>query len=268
MKFVSVLKAPGGKAKAARDFVSMLPSHFLEYREPFCYSAGVFWEIPTDKRRWISDLNPPIAKVYEFLRDDPSAIDQILRLRDRVMRDSISREQEFIAAKHRFREHNDPLATILLSRHARFHLVMKSRLNVATLAFHASHSGGLQVLTRERLEQARAILQGTRITCCDYREALEADGKDVVLFLDPPYAGKAHAVYDYWQLDFPLLAERLRTTRHRFLLTVGNDALCRRLFCTGEFNVLERQFVGADYFESGGFSWHKELVVCNYPLPH
>ncbi len=58
------LRWNGGKARAARDLWSLAPSRVAEYREPFAGNASMLWQIPTNVKRWINDIDPSTTRHY------------------------------------------------------------------------------------------------------------------------------------------------------------------------------------------------------------
>jgi len=108
-----------------QDLKPLLPERFREYREPFAFSAGMFWHIPPTMPRWLNDLNPIIGSVYSRLRDDESFAEDIIRLREELPT-AADIEEFFPIAKKRYVDDDDPLAFI----------VMKSRSNVCSFSYH------------------------------------------------------------------------------------------------------------------------------------
>jgi DNA adenine methylase len=76
-------------------------------------------------------------------------------------------------------------------------------------------------------------LHGTQITSVDFEEVIQAPGKDVFLFLDPPYFtatklyGRGGSLHEF---DHQRLANTLKKTNHRFLVTYDDCPEIRRLF--------------------------------------
>jgi DNA adenine methylase len=260
-----ILKAPGGKLKAAKDLLPLLPERFREYREPFAYSAGMFWHIPPGKRRWLNDLNPIIAKVYARLRDDATFAEEIISLREKYPT-AFDIESFWEEAKRRYSEDDDPLAFIFLTRFAHYSIVSPTRSDICS--FSAHNLCGLTPLTRERVEWCRDRLQGVTVTTADYAVCLDAPGDDVLVFLDPPYLPRSHEIYQhgFYKADYYALSERLRRTSHKFMLTIGCGKFEQDLFSGGEFNVLRLSHVGSRFSMSRG-NIHRYLVVTNYPFP-
>jgi DNA adenine methylase len=81
-------------------------------------------------------------------------------------------------------------------------------------------------------------------------------------FLDPPYVGLSWYRLNFTDDDFRELADRLRSIRGKFLMTINDCALSREVF--GRFHILDIPIV---YTASRRVPHVRELVVSNYELP-
>jgi DNA adenine methylase len=105
-----------------------------------------------------------------------------------------------------------------------------------------SFSGGFsKSAARDRFTEKRIlslwdmppVLKDVVITCRDAFDVVRDPGEDVFLFLDPPYvtADKLYGVKgDLHQFDHVGLAEELRKTPHKFLLTYDDCPAIRDLY--------------------------------------
>src|SRR5262249_6599731 len=76
-------------------------------------------------------------------------------------------------------------------------------------------------------------LAGTRITNLDFADVITEPGKDVFIFLDPPYY-TATRLYGHsgilHEFDHERLAQLLKTTVHQFLITYDDCIEIRALY--------------------------------------
>ncbi len=85
----------------------------------------------------------------------------------------------------------------------------------------------------ERLRNLPEALSGTRITELDFEDVIAKPGKDVFLFLDPPYFtatklyGRNGSLHEF---DHERLAKALRKHKHRFLITYDDCDEIRALY--------------------------------------
>ena len=84
-----------------------------------------------------------------------------------------------------------------------------------------------------RLAPMPDALADTRITNVDFEEVIDVPGKDVFLFLDPPYF-TATKLYgpggDLHTFDHAVLADSLKQSKHRFLITYDDCKEIRQLY--------------------------------------
>lgn len=238
------LRYQGGKYKCGRQLVSLAPLDVDEYREPFAGGIGVFWHLPKSIPRWVNDINADVIRFYKSLRDDPTFINRILRAKENLV-DADVLKTTFHLSKLEWMLTGCPLAYLLLNRYAYGQFVKRSRCNVASFAWTHLRNG-LQPITRQSLSWASDMLHDTRITCGQYWKLLDAPGRNVWLFVDPPYHIEDHGqpLYDdAFEIDHhEELRERLLGCKHRFLLTLEKSELSHRLWVRGtDFEIQERR---------------------------
>ena len=99
-----------------------------------------------------------------------------------------------------------------------------------------------------RIEAITPIVQRAQITCEDYRNVVSTPGEDVFLFLDPPYASNpASKLYGtrgnlHTNFNHERLAETLKHTSHRWLLTYDDTPQIRALYAFAEIRPWELQY--------------------------
>lgn len=277
-----VLKSVGSKFMAAKDIMSLTPMGFREYREPFCASGAVLEFVPAEKKRWINDLNPDIIRVHKAVRGDreynhpEDFLERILELRELPLKQLPS---IFEQAKSDLVFNDCPLAYVILNRLSYNQYVRRRRSDISPLGLSALGRGNISFrqLSKEKLRNARRVLQDVRITCGSYEALLEEEGDNVWLFIDPPYPMRAGSeLYechfsDDQQKD---LADRLKVCKHRFLLTISRCTLTTMLYGTKDFQSPFRKEPGFRiipryYRYHGGDRRNnqkpcKELIVMNY----
>ena len=97
----------------------------------------------------------------------------------------------------------------------------------------------------QRLVLMPQALKKTKITNLDFQPIIEAPGKDVFLFLDPPYYtanklyGNACRLHDF---DHQRLAEVLKQTDHKFLITYDDCPEIRDLYQWANVQTWQLQY--------------------------
>ena len=88
----------------------------------------------------------------------------------------------------------------------------------------------------ERLSVLENLMQEINITNWDYQEVVEAEGKNVFIFLDPPYfSATKSALYRkngklHKDIDHERFAETMRHSKHKWLITYDDSDYIRDLF--------------------------------------
>jgi DNA adenine methylase len=262
-----MLRYAGGKFKARRDIAEMAPLDYAEFREPFLGGCNLVWEIPADKKIWLNDACPYVFNYWRWLKEDETAIDTIMVLRDKVLWSSDENKRlMFEAAKMPFIM-GDPLAYLMINRYAAQCIVSMRRKNIASMG-SAFLCDGFAAVTRPKLEAIREILQRSRLTNLDYSVLLTTPGKNVWVMLDPPYTirdnGSPLYEYSFSEADHRMLAKRLKKCKHRWLLTIGPGDLTRELYKPADYWIFHRQYMRSVLPGRKKAEEREELLICNY----
>ncbi|MEG3438187.1 DNA adenine methylase [Pannus brasiliensis CCIBt3594] len=260
----SPLRYPGGKSRAIPQIIEHLPENFSEFREPFVGGGSVFIYLKQkypDLKIWINDLNTELYLFWKFARSNLSELVEEIRRVKRTCTEGKALFQELTTV--------EVGALSEFDRAVRFFV-----LNRITFS-GTMESGGFSreaFLTRftdssiDRLEKLENILKDIKITNLDYSELLEAEGKDVFIFLDPPYFiatksrlygkdGNLHTGFDH-----ELFAERMKACPHQWLITYDNSPRIRENFAFAEIYDWELQY-GMNNYKQKSSAKGKELFI-------
>lgn len=123
----------------------------------------------------------------------------------------------------------------------------------------------------ERVKSLSKILSNTKITNCDYEEVLSAPGKDVFLFLDPPYyTATKSALYGkngtlHKTFDHERFANVMKHSKHKWLITYGDSDYIRDLFSFASIRAWDLTY-GMRNVNKESNQTGKELFISNYSL--
>ncbi len=263
----SPLRYPGGKSRVAEKIAALVPP-FAEFREPFVGGGSVFiflrQKFPFQKF-WINDKYGELATFWRVLQNDSE------KLIERVWK----WKKEFSDGKKLFyflRENMKNFSEIEIA--AAFFIFNRLTFSGTTEA------GGFSIQAFEkrftdsslaRLEKMPQVLRGVKITNDDYENALNSSGKNVVLFLDPPYFSATNsALYGkngslHKSFDHERFAESLKKCPHRWLLTYDDSPFIRELYSfanIADWNLTYgMRNVNADSNQKAS-----ELFISNYDL--
>ncbi|MBZ0189043.1 MAG: DNA adenine methylase [Candidatus Obscuribacterales bacterium] len=232
--FKSPLRYPGGKQKAIKQISPMLPKSAFEYREPMVGGGSVFFHVRSigfAKSYWINDEFEELVSFLKTVKNKTKC-KMLMQDLEELRRDFDSADdvKKFyhLARKE---EPTDKYRQALL-----FFFFNRVTFSGTTRAGGFSSQASIKRFTRssiERLDKLPEAMQDTRITHGDFQNVIQAPGEDVFLFLDPPYFtakklygrdGKLH------EFDHERLADLLKNTPHRFLITYDNCQEIRDLY--------------------------------------
>lgn len=119
----------------------------------------------------------------------------------------------------------------------------------------------------ERLAGLPSALDSTKITSGDFESVIKQPGKDVFIFLDPPYY-TAKRLYGHngslHQFDHKRLATILERSKHRFLITYDDCAEIRELYGWANIYEWRLQYGMNNCSENNASKIGQELFICNY----
>jgi DNA adenine methylase len=228
----SPLRYPGGKSRAVEKIAVLLPP-FSEFREPFVGGGSVFIHLRQkfpDRKFWINDKYSELITFWRKLQNDS---ENLIKLIWQWKRDFGEGKQ-----LHRFLQTNNENFNWLETA-ASFFIFNRITFSDTTEAGGFSEQAFRLRFTDssiERLTKMPEVLRGVEITNFDYEELINAEGKDVFLFLDPPYFSATNsALYDkngklHKNFDHERFAANLKKCPHRWLLTYDDSPFVRELF--------------------------------------
>ncbi len=267
----SPLRYPGGKQKAISQIEQMLPECASEYREPMVGGGSVFFHARTTNfasKFWIND---EFFELVSFWKTAQSP-DQCARLQRELeaLRSSFKSPEEIKEYFYRARdeEPTDPFRIAML-----FFFFNRVTFSGTTRAGGFSSQAGTSRFTAsaiERLGMLPEALSNTLITHGDFENVISAPGKDVFIFLDPPYF-TAKKLYgrngDLHQFDHERLAALLKNTKHKFLITYDDCQEIRNLYNWANITEWQLQYGMNNCNDQNTSKIGSELFISNYK-PH
>ncbi len=265
--FTTPLRYPGGKAKALKKILPLVPN-FEEFREPFLGGGSVFIALKQtypNKKFWINDLNNDLYSFWVELRDNSKKlIKEIQKIKDNE-KDGRLLHKNFVK--------NIPKN--LLDKATRFFVL--NRITFSGTIDSGGYSQGafearFTQSSIERLKPFSEILSNTKITDFDYEKLIKKEGKNVFIFLDPPYLsatesklygkkGDLHKGFDHYRF-----AEIMKKSKHKWMITYDDCPEVRKLFSFANIISWEFQY-GMNNYKQKTAAKGKELIITNYKIP-
>ncbi len=234
VRFRSPLRYPGGKQKAIDQISRMFPTSAKEYREPLVGGGSVYFHAKTTgfaNSYWINDKFEELVSFWKTAQD-PSSCKKLVRELEKL-RANFNSAEEIKEYFIRARKENP---TSEFRKALLFFFFNRVTFSGTTRAGGFSSSASIRRFTASSIERLKPMpdaLDGTTITNIDFKEVIEERGKDVFLFLDPPYY-TANKLYGHGgslhSFDHEGLATLLANTKHRFLITYDDCPEIRELY--------------------------------------
>lgn len=261
----SPLRYPGGKSRAV-DLIATLIPQFDEYREPFLGGGSVFLNVKQrfpNKIFWINDL---YFELFKFWQVSQSNIDELIA--------SIYKwRKKYIIGKELHKFLNENIKGFDdIERAAAFFIYNRITFSGTSLSGGFSESAFKNRFTEssiQRLNNFAKLLVNVKITNYDYLELVESKGKNVFLFLDPPYySATKSALYGkngnlHKSFDHERFADVMRKCNHKWLITYDDSEYIRKLFSFSEIIAWDLTY-GMRNVNGNSEQIGKELFISNY----
>lgn len=262
----SPLRYPGGKSRAVKTIAKLLPE-FDEFREPFVGGGSVFMyakqRFPS-KKFWVNDLYFELYKFWEMSQKDVNAlIDKIYEWRNQI---PVGKELHQFLNKN-IDTFND------LERAAAFFIYNRITFSGTSLSggfSQGAFTGRFTESSIQRLNEfAQVISDSTVITNLDYQDVVNKEGKNVFIFLDPPYySATKSALYGknghlHKTFDHEKFAETMKNCNHKWLITYDDCEYIRELFSFANIVPWDLTYGMRNVTETSDQKG-KELFISNY----
>ena len=263
------LRYPGGKSRALKTIEQYVPSNFSEYREPMIGGGSVFIYLKQKHPQvqfWLNDLNPELYAFWQVLQQNPDDFIQGVWQVKKERNDGKALYQELAQCE------TEDLP--LLTRAIRFFVLNRITFSGTIEAGGFSQGAFEKRFTDsaiQRLESFGEFLTDVKITNLDYAEVVNAPGKDVFIFLDPPYLsvtksrlyGKRGCLHT--NFDHQRFAEVLRNCPHRWLITYDDCPEVRANFTDAYIYEWELQY-GMNNYKQEKAQKGREVMIANYKI--
>jgi DNA adenine methylase len=228
----SPLRYPGGKSRAV-DLISTLVPQFEEFREPFLGGGSIFVYLKQkfpNKKFWVNDLYLELFKFWEMSQKDVDAV--IEKVYDWKNKFSEGKQLHKFLTENisKFGDLEKAAAFFIFNR------ITFSGTSESGGYSEQSYQGRFTESSIHRLKKLGGVINGTKITNLDFQKVIEQEGKNVFIFLDPPYySATKSALYGkngnlHKGFDHVRFAETMKTCKHNWLITYDDSEYIRNLF--------------------------------------
>lgn len=276
------LKWAGGKRALVAQILEHVPNDIERYYEPFLGAGSLFFSLPSELPKVVSDYNSELISVYETLRDD---VDGVLR----ELRKMKNTKENYISVRAWDRSPNFSSRSTA-SRAARFIFLNKCGFNGL---YRVNSQGQYNVpygnpktvdfIAEENLRAVSDFLNtcasdgqvASKISSGDYRQILKtASGYGSLVYLDPPYHPTSstsnftsYSSDGFGESDqIELRDEIIRLTKAgvRVLHSNSDTSFIRNLFSDDIFTINEVTVRRAIAAKSSSRGIITEVLIDNY----
>ena len=271
----SPLRYPGGKSRALKQILPLIPANISEFREPFVGGGSVFFAVRSlfqnrIKSYWINDLNYDLYCFWKQTRDNGPNLVEVLTDTHTTTTDGRALFEGLTEAKDKLNQDRDMLSEF--ERAVRFFILNRITFSGVVDSGGYSQSAYQKRFTESSIERVKNIspyLSDVKITNDDYTNAIFHNGENVFIFLDPPYwkatesklygvRGTLHSTFDHTQF-----AENIKKCPHKWLITYDDSPIIRELFSFAEIQEWTLQY-GMNNYRKANAAKGKELFIRNY----
>lgn len=239
---------------------------FEEYREPMVGGGSVFlsakYAFP-NRRYWINDINHDLYAFWVACKETPELLTKDVESIKNSNKDGKEIFYEWRYPKIPLTDFELALRYYVLNR------ISFSGLVDAGGFSKESFEKRFTASSTERIINAGKELKDVIISNLSFETLLKAEGKNVFIYLDPPYYGnqdsKLYGLKGYLHTTFnhKKLAEELEDCKFKWLLTYDNNEVIRNYYSFA--NVIEKEVsYGMNNVSSKRAVKGKEMFISNF----
>jgi len=265
----SPLRYPGGKSRACSRLYGLRPEAFDEYREPFVGGGSFFIYLQQRHphlKSWINDANPEVYHFWKMARDDSEGLAWAVRLLKAGTDDGRALHKEM----------RDANVNVLTDMERAVRFFVLNRITFSGVAESGGYSGDafhnrFTESSIDRVARLGEVLEGVKVTCLDYSEAMSGGDEHIFTFLDPPYLtttdsklygkeGVLHTGFDHARL-----VSAVEACKHSVLITYDDAAEINEMYKKFNIRRFDLQY-GMNNANKTTAKKGREVFISNYQL--
>lgn len=237
----------GNKSRMVDMMLDYMPKHRV-YIEGFAGSLAFLLNKPRSEVEMFNDADRDIVNYWECVKENPGLVIKYVKKFSRNF--VVEKERHFVGLqKDRFM---NAAHFVLVNRNVLFGDMVKKV--PSRLMCDVDELIDRMIKNSDRLQGVSAF-KGDYLSLCE-----TFDGQAVFVFLDPPYHGfREYIGGGFNDSDFEKLAEYMRKTESKVMLTINDDEFTRGTF--EEFKIVE-----VVEGRINGGSRMNEILVMNYDV--
>ncbi|MBD2137508.1 DNA adenine methylase [Anabaena sp. FACHB-1237] len=264
----SPLRYPGGKSRAIKQITAHLPTNFTEFREPLVGGGSVFIYLKQtypDLKVWINDLNPELYLFWHITQTNlPQLVAEVQHIKE-TQKDGkkIFLELTNIEDINKLTDLERAVRFFVLNR-----ITFSGTIESGGFSLEAFHKRFTDSSIARLEKLADIVTPDIKITNLDYGEILQREGKDVFIFLDPPYvSNKNSKLYGkdgdlHIKFNHQKFADDLKKCPYQWLVTYDNSQEVHQNFSWAKITPWELQY-GMNNYKQKTAAKGQELFISN-----
>jgi len=245
-------------AKYINPFLDLV--RYNEYREPFLGCGAIFFTRPLVKYIWLNDIDKDLIVTFKVMADSKKR--KLLKREVSKLKPSKTFFYNLVKKKYR----ND------IKKAYRYFVINRTAyggiMNKPNWGFHKKKSVPPSKWSSMIDLAGRKLERVSKITSYDYKKVIlaPAKGKEVLLFVDPPYfkADQKRAYFhSFIEKDHRELLKLLKNTSYKFCLTYDNCDELKEMYSWAKIHKVEWRYHTANSNKATR-KIGKELIITNY----
>lgn len=206
-----VIKWTGSKRTQSKQIVSLMPTEYNAYFEPFLGGGSILYELHPQKLAICGDICEPLIDLWKVIRDNPSELSDAYRERWQELHEG--GQPVYYAIRKRFNENPNPYDFLFLTRTCVNGITRFNQKGEFNSAFHITRAGINPDTLDNVIHDWSQRIQDVRFYHKDYQELTSLAEKGDLIYLDPPYANTTQMYYG--KFDNEPFFEYLEDLNHR-----------------------------------------------------
>jgi len=252
----SPLSYVGGKSRLARQIIARFPEHTC-YCEVFAGAAWVFFKKEPSKVEVLNDRDEELVNLFRVVQNH--------------FEEFVSQFKYFVISGKIFEilKRQDPFTLTDIQRAVKYFYLLKTafsaRLNNPTYGYATDGHPRLNLLSlEENILEMHWRMARVNIENLDWPDCLKRyDRGHTLFYLDPPYLGTKDYRHNFKDEDFVALAASVAQIKGKFLLSLGDHPMMRKLFKDFRIESVTTKYSCSRKEESKGEP-RSELLIRNF----
>jgi len=264
-----VLRYPGGKSKAVKFINPIIPGDFSEFREPFVGGGSIFIDakqnINPNAVYKINDINFDLYCFWKYAKENCEELYNAVKYIKDNEKDGKNLFAKYTDKKNSYSDFERAVRFFVLNR-----ITFSGTVDSGGYSRQA-FEGRFTYSSIEKIRDLAKLLEDVEIYNKDYTDLLVEDGKNVFIFLDPPYYSKSKSrLYGsngdlHTSFNHIKFSEDMKLCKHKWLITLDDCEENRRIFNFANIYEWKMQY-GMNNYKQEKAAVGKELFISNYDL--